>query len=288
MASYGTIADLSFVDDCGGGLAIMWERQHHPEKMNDKGRFDKVKMKFDAQNPFNPGKLAEIKTAYKADPDKAKSTYPQLFKYFDAMVNTRVSQSVHPAGMVISCETLDDHWGVFNKDGERCLFIDMEEAHDVMLVKYDLLILKTVAVIAKTCQLAGMKYPRMHEIDFNDPKVWDAICDDQDAIFQFESQFGADSIRKFKPRNIDDISVVNAAIRPSGTSYRDDLLARKRHKNPTAQIDEILSNSFGYLVYQEQTIAFLQKMCGLSAGYADTIRRAIGKKDHDKISMAMP
>lgn len=119
-----------------------------------------------------------------------------------------------------------------------------------MLVKYDLLVLKTVAVIAQTCKLAGRKYPRMHEIDFNDPVVWDAICKDQSAIFQFESQFGADSLAKFKPRSIDDISVVNAALRPSGASYRDDLLQRKWHKNPNAQIDEILSNSLGYLVYQ--------------------------------------
>lgn len=288
VASYGTIADLSFIDDAGGGLAIKWEREHHPEKFGENGRFDKVKTKFDTTNPYHPNKLAQIKSVYKNDSEEAKAKFPDLFQYYDGMVDTKVSQSVHPAGMVISSETLDDHWGVFNKDGERCLFIDMEEAHDVMLVKYDLLILKTVAVIARTCKLAGKKYPRMHEINFNDPAVWESICKDQDAIFQFESQFGADSIAKFKPRSIDDISVVNAAIRPSGTSYRDDLLQHKVHKNPTAQIDAVLKDSLGYLVYQEQTIAFLKDVCGLSAGYADTIRRAIGKKDRDKIEKAMP
>lgn len=288
VASYGTIADLAFIDDCGGGLGIMWEREHHPEKFRENGRMDKVKYSFDKSNPYNPLTLKKIKNEYKANPDQTKTKYPDLFQYYDGMVGTRISQSVHPAGMVISCETLDDHWGVFNKDGDRCLLLTMDEAHDVSLVKYDMLVLKTVQVIHDCCELAGLKYPRMHEINFNDKVVWDDICKDQLGIFQFESPFAAESLAKFKPRSIEEITVMNAALRPSGASYRDDLIARKKHRNPTKQIDEILSNSLGYLVYQEQTIAFLQKICGLSASYADTVRRAIAKKKRDQIDEAMP
>lgn len=288
VASYGTIADLAFIDDCGGGLAIRWEREHCPEKFKANGRMDKVKYKFDNSNPYHPLKLKKIKEEYKVDNDKAKEKYPDLFYYFDGIVGTRVSQSVHPAGMVISCDTLDDNWGIFNKDGERCLLLSMDEAHDVNLVKYDMLILKTVQVIADCCKLAGLPYPRMHEIDFNDKEVWKDICNDQLGIFQFESQFASDSIKKFMPRSIDEITVVNAALRPSGASYRDQLFARVRHHNPTSQIDAILSDSLGYLVYQEQVISFLKDICGLSASYADTIRRAIGKKDRAKIDAAMP
>ena len=288
VAAYGTIADLSFVDDCGGGLAIMWEREHFPHKFKENGRMDKVKYEFDTKNPYNPKKLLAIKKEYREDPEATKLKYPDLFYYYDGVAGTRVSQSVHPAGMVISCETLDDHWGVFNKDGERCLFLTMDEAHDVSLVKYDMLVLKTVQVINDCCKLAGLPYPRMHEINFCDKDVWDDICKDQLGIFQFESDFAADSIAKFKPRSIEEITVINAALRPSGQSYRDALMKRIRHKNPTPQIDEVLSNSLGYLVYQEQTIAFLQKVCGLTASYADTIRRAIGKKNKAVIDKAMP
>ena len=288
VASYGTIADLAFVDDCGGGLAIKWEREHHPEKFKENGRMDKAKYKFDNANPYNPMKLKIIKEEYKSDPERAKLKHPDLFYYFDGMIGTRVSQSVHPAGMVISCETLDDNWGIFNKDGERCLLMSMDEAHDVNLVKYDMLILKTVQVIADCCKLANIPYPRMHEIDFNDKAVWADICKDQHGIFQFESQFAGDSIKAFKPRSVDEITVVNAALRPSGASYRDQLFARQRHRNPTKQIDAILDDSLGYLVYQEQVISFLKDICGLSASYADTIRRAIGKKDREKIDKAMP
>ena len=288
VAAYGTIADLSFIDDCGGGLAIRWEREHCPNKFKENGRMDKIKYKFDSKNPYHPTKLLAIKKEYRENTDATKAKYPDLFKYYDGIAGTRISQSVHPAGMVISCETLDDHWGVFNKDGERCLFLTMDEAHDVSLVKYDMLVLKTVQVINDCCRLAGLPYPRMHEINFCDKDVWQDICDDQLGIFQFESPFAADSLAKFKPRSIEEITVINAALRPSGQSYRDDLLKRKRHKNPTKQIDEVLSNSLGYLVYQEQTIAFLKDVCGLTASYADTIRRAIGKKNKEVIDKAMP
>lgn len=288
VAAYGTIADLSFVDDCGGGLAIQWERERFPEKFRENGRMDKVKYKFDVKNPYNPNKLLSIKKEYREDPEGTKKKYPDLFQYYNGIAGTRISQSVHPAGMVISCETLDDHWGVFNKDGERCLFMTMDEAHDVSLVKYDMLVLKTVQVINDCCKLAGLHYPRMHEINFCDKAVWDDICKDQLGIFQFESSFAADTLAKFKPRSIEEITVINAALRPSGQSYRDDLVQRKIHRNPTPQIDKVMSNSLGYLVYQEQTIAFLKDVCGLTASYADTIRRAIGKKNKEAIDKAMP
>lgn len=288
VAAYGTIADLSFIDDCGGGLGIMWEREHYPGKFKDNGRMDKVKYKFDQKNPYNPLKLQTIKKEYKEDPDATRAKYPDLFQYEKAMVGTRVSQSVHPAGMVICCEPLEDNWGVFNKDGERCLMLDMNEASAVNLVKYDLLILKTVQVISDTYKLLGLPYPRMHEINFCDKDVWNDLCKDQSGIFQFESDFAADAIRKFKPTSIEEITVANAALRPGSASYRDELFARKRHKNPTELLDKIFWDSYGFCVYQEQTIEFLQQACGLSASYADTIRRAISKKKRDKIDAAMP
>lgn len=291
VASYGTIQDLAFIDDCGGGLAILWEREHHPEKFKN-GRLDTSGKKksdlYDKKNPYHPLKLEKIKGEWRTDPEKTKEDYPDLFMYYDGIVGTYISQSVHPAGIIVSSEELDENWGVFNKDGERCLLIGMQECHDVHLLKDDLLILKTVQVIHDCCKLAGFPYPRMHQINFKDPDVWDDIGNDQLGIFQFESQFAAESLAKFKPRSIEEITVMNAALRPSGASYRDSLIRRQVHKNPTPEIDAILKESFGELVYQEQIIAFLQQICGLSASYADTVRRAIAKKKRDEIDKALP
>ena len=74
------------------------------------------------------------------------------------------------------------------------------------------------------------------------------------------------------------MSLVTASIRPSGASYRNDLMQRKVHKNPSELIDKLLEKDYGYLVYQESIIAFLQQICGLTGSEADTVRRGIAKK----------
>lgn len=263
VASFGTLQDKAVIDEIGRAFASDWEKKHPSE--------DKSK------NPWSLNAVAKIKSDYQSDPEKAKQKYSELFYYFDGLLDTKVSQSVHPAGMVISPISLTENYGVFNKDGENCLMMDMEEAHEVGAAKYDFLVLKTVQVIRDTCRYIGRDYPKTHEIDWNDEDVWNDMCKDLTTIFQFESVFAADSFKKFRPRNIFDMSLVTACIRPSGASYRDNLLAHKPHKNPSEIIDKLLESNNGFLIYQEDTIKFLQQICGLSGSEADNVRRAIGR-----------
>ena len=107
-------------------------------------------------------------------------------------------------------------------------------------------------------------------------------------IFQLEGAFAHDCVKRFNPKNIFDLCLVTACIRPSGSSYRDDLLARKIHKNPSKIIDDLLENNLGYLIFQEDTIQFLQQICGLSGSEADNVRRAIGRKQKERLDKAMP
>lgn len=274
VAAYGTLADKAVIDDAGGGLHKRWLAAHPDSK--------------DEESPYSLPKIKAIKEEYEKNPEATKKKHTELFYYFDGLLGTIVSQSVHPAGMVISPIELDDSYGVFRKDGERCLLLTMDDAHDCGMCKYDLLILKTVGVINDTCKLLGRKYPRTHEIDFTDQAVWDDMARSQLACFQMEGDFAYACLKQFKPRSIFDLSLVTAAIRPSGASYRDDLMARKKHKNPSAQIDKLLENEYGYLVYQESIIAFLQQICGLTGSEADTIRRGIAKKKLDLLQEWMP
>lgn len=274
VASYGTIQAKGVIDDVGRHLSIAWKKEHPNEP--------------DEKCPWSLKRVANIKNEFDTNPEKTKSKYPELFYYFDGLLDTKISQSIHPAGMVISPITLDDNYGTFDKDGDICLMLDMDEAHRCGLVKYDMLVLKTVQVIRDTCRYLNKPYPKTHEIDWDDEMVWDDMLNGSAALFQFESKFAYDSFRKFKPRNIFDMSLVTACIRPSGASYREDLLARKPHKNPSDIIDNLLKENLGYLIYQEDTIKFLQEVCGLSGSEADTIRRAIGHKDKDKLNAALP
>lgn len=252
--------------------------------ISDKGTIDEIGRALD----YPLDEVANIKRAYEADPEKAKKDYPELFYYFDGLLNTAISQSMHPAGIIVSPITLPDNYGTFWADGKRILQINMEECHEVSLNKYDLLGLKNVEIIKDTCALAGIPYPKSNEINWNDEKVWADIVTSPAGIFQFEGDYAFKMLQSFQPHKINDMSLVNAALRPSGASYRDRLLAHEINHNPSEIIDDLLKDNFGFLVFQEDTIAFLQKICGLSGSEADNIRRAIGRKQKDRLEKAMP
>lgn len=273
VASFGTMQSKGLIDDVGRALSFRWENEHGAS--ND--------------NPWSLNNVAKIKSEFESDAEKTKKKYPELFYYYDGLIDTKISQSVHPAGMVISPITLVDNFGVFDKDGDNCLLLDMENIHDFTgLAKYDFLILKTVQVIRDTCRYLNKPYPKTHEINWDDEAVWADMIKNPSGIFQFEGAFAFECLKKFNPKSIFDMSIVTACIRPSGSSYRDALLARQIHKNPSELIDELLKDNLGYLIYQEDTIKFLQQICGLSGSEADNIRRAIGRKQKDRLDKAMP
>lgn len=288
VASFGTMQSKGVIDDVGRHLSMKWDKEHGIGKWkNDDGHLYGSPQK--KENPWSLPNIAKIKSEFDANPEKTKKKYPELFYYYDGLLDTKISQSVHPAGMVISPITLVDNFGVFDKDGNNCLLLDMENIHDFTgLAKYDFLILKTIQVIRDTCRYLNQPYPKTHEINWDDQEVWADMIRNPSGIFQFEGVFAFESLKKFAPKSIFDMSIVTACIRPSGSSYRDVLLARKIHKNPSELIDELLKDNLGYLIYQEDTIKFLQEICGLSGSEADNIRRAIGRKQKDRLDKAMP
>lgn len=272
VPSFGTMADKAVIDGVCNALDKIWHKEH-----GEKG-----------ESPYSLKAAKVIKSQFEADPEKAKKDYPKVFYYFDGLAKTKISQSVHPAGMVISPITLADNYGVFLKDGDYCMMIDMEEIHEIGLVKYDFLILKTVGVINDTYKLLNKPYPRSDEIDWNDEKVWKDMSDNSATIFQFEENYAGELLKRFQPRSIFDMSLVTASLRPSGASYRNALMAKTLHKNPSELIDNLLERNYGYLVYQEDIIAFLQQVCGLTGSEADNVRRAISRKQNDRLQRALP
>lgn len=268
VAAYGTLAEKATIKEIGRAIAL-------------KDPTDENILKYQKR-------ISAITSAFEEDPEGTKKQYPKIFYYYDGMLGTRVSQSIHPAGMVISPVDLDSLYGVFDKDGERCLFLDMNEAHDVGLVKYDFLALRNIQIIQDACDYAGIPYPKASEIDFNDPNVWKDMMRSPIGVFQFEGAYAYDTLKRFNSKSVEDMSVVTAVIRPGCASFRDNIIARKQNKNPLPEIDALLSDTNGYIVYQEDSIKFLQEICGMSGSEADTIRRAIGKKKRSVIDAAMP
>lgn len=267
ILAVGTLADKAIIDTIGKAFRV----------------------KTDNNTEYTLDKIKEIKKEYETNPQKTKEKYKDLFYYYDGLSGCIVSQSQHPAGLIVSPITLADNYGMFyGSEGQQILPLDMEECHSLGLIKFDILGLKSVGVIDKTCKLIGTYFPRAYEVNWNDKEVFEDITQDSTAIFQFESDFGKQSIKKMHPMSVDDICLCSACLRPSGESYREQVYNRQWNKNPSKIIDDLLSDSYGFLVYQEQTIAFLQQICGFSGSEADNIRRAIGKKQKDKIDKALP
>ena len=267
ILALGTLADKAVIDTIGKAFRV----------------------KYGNETQYTLDKIAEIKKEYDSDAERTKKEYPDLFYYYDGLKNCIVSQSQHPAGIIVSPITLANNFGMFyGKEGQQILPIDMEECHELGLVKYDILGLKSVGVIDKTYKLVGKKFPKAYTVDWEDQEVYKDMTNDHTAIFQFESDFSGECLKTMDCHNIFDLSLVNACIRPSGTSYRDKLLNKIPNKNPSKIIDDLLKENYGWLVYQEDTIAFLQQICGFSGSDADNVRRAIGRKQIDRLNEAMP
>lgn len=309
----GTNQKLGAIDDIGRALARQWvnkygkdtkelkiqkrqiqhsaltkeERKTQIDAINNQIReIDKYNDKLD--NPYSLKHIAQIKKEFNTDEKQCIENHQDIFYYFDGIVDVKISASIHPAGNICAERTLDDNYGIMINDGKRVIQLDMDAAHDVNLVKYDLLKLKSVSVLSKICQYLGRSYPRSYEVDWNDKAVWEDMAHDNLAIPQFESNFSFQLINTMHPNNVEELAMINAAIRPAGASYRDELTHRIQHHGANPDVDKMLEPTYGRLCFQEQVMQFLQKFCGFSGSESDNMRRLISSKDSEKIENAIP
>lgn len=228
------------------------------------------------------------------DEAAARKKYPNIFKYVDMVNGCVVSVGNHPAGVVVSPFPVDEWFGTFSTSTDEYPVsqLNMKEIDSLNFIKLDILGLDNMGLIYKTCDLAGIPFLTPDNTPADDQEVWDSIKEDTTMIFQWESQsataylkqlFSDETIDKIRAKNpkasyMDLLSIGNGAIRPAGESYRD-LLAKGIYKdNGNDALNEFLSSTLGYLVYQEQIIEFLHRFCGFTMGEADVVRRHFSKK----------
>ena len=250
--------------------------------------FDDYKLYINViRNKEKLKRVKELKTLW----DTLRENNKELFYYFDGIKGTVIAKGNHPSGMIGSPITLFDNMGVFYKGGDEDFpvsFCAMKAVDSLNYVKFDILGLKTIGVIQDTYKLLNKKWEEAHEINWDDDNVWSDMLISNAGIFQFEGDYAFDLLSKFKPHAINDMSLVNASLRPSGKSYRNRLISGEFNKNPSEIIDKLLEANKGFLVFQEDSIAFLQEICGFSGSLADTTRRAIGKKDLELLKEQLP
>lgn len=227
-------------------------------------------------------------------PDAIRKKHANLFHYVDMVMGTITSLGRHAAGLVISPIDIEETFGTLRieTDERPVSQINMKEIDSLNYVKLDILGLDCVGLIDGACKLAGIPFLTPDNTDYNDKKVWDSIAEDTTMIFQFESGFASEYLKqilkpevitKIKEQNpnfsyIDLMSMANGAIRPAGASYRNELSQGNYRDNGNKALNDFLSPTLGFLVYQEQIIEFLHKFCGFTMGEADIVRRHFSKK----------
>ena len=226
--------------------------------------------------------------------DKIREKHKKLFDYVDMVNGTVTSLGRHAAGLVVSPIDVEEAFGTLyiSSSDKPISQINMKEIDSLNYVKLDILGLDCVGLISKTCELANIDYLTPDNTDYNDMNVWRDIAKDTTMIFQFESGYASDYLKQVLNENtianikksnpnfsyIDLMSMANGAIRPAGASYRDELSQGIFRDNGNKELNEFLSPTLGYLVYQEQIIEFLHKFCGFTMGEGDIVRRGFAKK----------
>src|SRR4029077_171392 len=203
--------------------------------------------------------------------------------------------SVHAAGVVISPVPLKELVPLYktNKD-EIVTQYDMVGLEKLSLLKMDFLGLTTLDIIQEALALIeqhrGVKLV-MEDLPLDDPATYQIFCKAfTSGIFQFESRGMRDILRKYQPSRIEDLCALNALYRPGPIQggmiddFIDGKHGRKEVSYDLPELKQLLEETYGVIVYQEQVMQISNLLAGYSLGDADILRRAMGKKKPEEMA----
>jgi DNA polymerase-3 subunit alpha len=197
--------------------------------------------------------------------------------------------STHAAGVVIADKPLVDYMPLYRgKKGEVVTQYDMKIVEKIGLVKFDFLGLRNLTVIANTLRLIadqGKVPPDPDNIELTDAATYRLLCaGDTTGVFQLESSGMKDLLVRLKPETFDDVIALVALYRPGPmeSGMIDDYVACKHGKKKVEyllpQLEPILKETYGVIVYQEQVMKIANDLANYSMAEADDLRKAMGKK----------
>jgi DNA polymerase-3 subunit alpha len=230
----------------------------------------------------------ELKRAVATEPQTK-----QLMEYATALEGLSRSAGVHAAGVVISDRDLSEYVPLCRdvKGNDIVSQYSMNPLNDLGLLKMDFLGLKTLTVIEDTVTLIRKNVPgfSLKNIPLDDAAAFGLYNRGETiGLFQMESGGITSVSKQFDVRKLDDIIALIALYRPGPMELIGDYIKRKkgltkiRYEHPL--LEEICADTYGVMIYQEQVMAAASKLAGYSMGQADLLRRAMGKKDKEKMA----
>ncbi|MCL2889128.1 MAG: DNA polymerase III subunit alpha, partial [Eggerthellaceae bacterium] len=231
-------------------------------------------------------KNPDLRDAYEKDPD--------CKEVLDAALSIEGhirGEGVHACAMIVCRDPLDDHIPLKRdtKGGSIITQYDGKVMPGLGMLKMDFLGLRTLSVLSHACKNIYERFGveiKPEEIPLDDKASFKLLCGgNMDGLFQVESDLYVSLFARLKPRHFSHVVASIALNRPGplGTESYDNYVKRAKGQLEVRYYDErlrpILEETFGSMVYQEQIMRISMEMCGFSAGKADKLRKAMGKKD---------
>ncbi|MEW6738382.1 MAG: DNA polymerase III subunit alpha [Nitrospirota bacterium] len=252
-------------------------------------------------------KIAKLVPGHNISIDDALKLEPQLKELYDS--NQTVKElldiakrleglsrhaSTHAAGVVIAPKPLTDFMPLYKNPSEETITtqFDMGSVESVGLLKFDFLGLKTLTVLEKTVDYIKQQGKEiiLSEIPIEDEGTYKLLSSGETTgIFQLESAGMRDILVKMRPNRFEDLIALVALYRPGpiGSGMIDDFIKRKKGETEVEyelpQLKEILDETYGVILYQEQVMRIANKIANFSMGQADLLRRAMGKKKPEEM-----
>ena len=284
IVTFGTLKPKNCIADVGRVLGIPLSEVNMLKKCIPDSPKAKLKDAFSEPTEKMPdgGQLIQ----YKDDP-----RYQELFELAFKLEGVKRNTGLHASGMVIGLTELPNWAPVFKdpKTGEVGVQYTMDIIEPCGLVKFDYLGLKTLSLI-RYAETIINKHKKPDEPEFitanvseTDEKTFDLFCrGDSVAVFQFESPGMQKILRQAQPRRLEELVALNALYRPGPMDYIPQYIDGKWKPEtihyPDPCLEDLLKETYGVMVYQEQVMQVSQKIAGFSLGGADMLRRAMGKK----------
>ncbi len=251
-----------------------------------------------------PDKKLTLKNAIEAVPelkDAANSMNPILrdtLKYAQKLEGNVRNTGVHACGVIIGQQDISDIVPVAtaeDKETKETLLVTQYEGsviEETGLIKMDFLGLKTLSIIKEAIENVKQTTGKAIDIDkipIDDKQTYELFCQGKTvATFQFESAGMQKYLKELQPTEFEDLIAMNALYRPGPMDYIPAFIARKHGREEITydipEMERYLKNTYGITVYQEQVMLLSRLLAGFTRGQSDTLRKAMGKKQIDKMN----
>ncbi|MEP0844524.1 MAG: DNA polymerase III subunit alpha, partial [Phycisphaerae bacterium] len=274
IITYGTLKAKAAVKDVSRVMGLGFDQANALTRLIP----DELKMTIDKALAQEP----ELRRMYETD-----ATVRKVLDVSRKLEGLARHTGVHAAGVVISDEPLDNFTPLYQPANSTQIITqyDGPGVEACGLLKMDFLGLSTLSIMERARQLAERHHGvsiDLERIDLADPKVFELFVTGQTkGIFQFESGGMRDVLMKMKPNRIEDLIAANALYRPGPMVHIDSYVARKhgeRWRTPHPIMDEVLGETYGIMVYQEQVSRLVNRLGGIELKRAFRLAKAISKK----------